>query len=180
MRSPKMLLLIGLATFIMVAPTGNASKIVADYETVNQTPTITNEKIDEVEFVSTHQEEIIEVKQEKWKEINVHISYYTSLICENTSYGSVDAQGNQLVYGTIAIPRDLPLGTRFKLDGFDGEFIGRDRGSKKYIKWLDSNTMKVDMFIPRNKGENDNTYYKRVNNMGITKTTGRYLIKDGE
>lgn len=104
-------------------------------------------------------------------EVSFKVSYYTSLACENTKYGAVDALGNPLVYGTIAVPKDVPLKSKFVVNG--EEFVARDRGSK--IKWIDSNTMKIDMFIPRNKGESDNAYYKRVNNMGIQDAKGYYI-----
>ena len=123
-------------------------------------------------------DEPIEVEEE-WIEVNLHISYYTTLDCENSSYGAIDAQGNELKFGTIAIPRDLPLGTQFKIDGYeDMIFTGTDRGSTKYIRWIDTNTMKIDMCIPRNKGEGDKAYFNRVNSMGVTKTTGRYKVKE--
>lgn len=116
----------------------------------------------------------IQYEEEEWIPIDLHISYYTDLLCENTSYGSVDAMGKQLKYGTLAIPRELPLGTRFKIDGHDTIFTGTDRGSKKHIRFIDDKTMKIDLFIPRQNGENNSQYYNRVNDMGITKTKGYY------
>lgn len=139
----------------------------------------------QVEFISIQQEEVVEVIEpvetpvvtESWIDINLHISFYTDLQSENiVGQETTDAQGNSLVFGTIAIPRDMPLGTRFTIDGFDGEFVGRDRGSKKYIKWVDNNTIKIDMFIPRQSGESNSAYHRRVNNKGIVKTTGKYLL----
>lgn len=170
---------LGLA--ILLAPTQLSSSQIVDEFMEADIQTRTNEvkqidKVEEVEFVSSHQEEIIE-EVEEWIEVNIHVSYYTDLPIENTpNKPTTDAQGNKLTYGTIAIPRDLPLGTTFIIDGFDGEYVGRDRGSRKYIKWIDDNTMKIDMYIPRKSGESNSTYYKRVNNMGVTKTTGRYLL----
>lgn len=135
----------------------------------------------EVEFIGIQQEEVVELEEEDWIDINLHISFYTDLQSENTvGKETTDAQGNKLVYGTIAIPRDLPLGTTFIIDGFDGEFTGRDRGSKKYIKWLDSNTMKIDMHIPRISGESNSAYHKRVYHMGVVKTIGKYLLPKEE
>lgn len=104
-------------------------------------------------------------------EVNFKISFYTSLACENTKYGAVDAMGNSLKYGTIAVPKNIPLKSKFHID--DEEFVARDRGGK--IKWIDENTMKIDIFIPRKKGESDSQYYKRVNNMGIQSAKGYYI-----
>lgn len=125
---------------------------------------------------------IEDTEEDEWISVNLHISYYTDLIYENSSHGAVDAKGNKLKFGTIAIPRDLPLGTEFKIEGYDNIFYGTDRGSKKYIKWLDKEktTMKIDMFIPRNKGESESAYFKRVNMKGITKTTGKYKLPKEE
>lgn len=100
--------------------------------------------------------------------IDVEMSFYTSLIEENTSYGSVDAQGNPLTFGTIAIPRDIALGTRLHINNV-GDFVGRDRGSRKHIRIKEDGTWRIDVFIPRIKGETDNQYWRRVNNYGKVK-----------
>lgn len=142
------------------------------------------EEGEEIEFISIQQEDSIEevvVVEEEWINVNLHISFYTDLQAENTlGKETTDAQGNKLVYSTIAIPRDLPLGTTFIIDGFDGEFIGRDRGSKKYIRWIDDKTMKIDMYISKILGENNSAYHKRVYQMGVVKTTGKYLLPKEE
>ena len=119
---------------------------------------------------------IEEDNKEEWIDVKIKISFYTDLKCENSSLGSVDAQGNKLIYGTLAVPRDMELGTEFTIDGYEGMFIARDRGSSKYIKWLDDTTVKIDMFIPRKNGESNKDYFKRVNSLGIVETTGRYKI----
>lgn len=165
---------IALGLAVMLTPVQASSAEILDASMEDEIYTQTKE---EVEFVSTIAEMAIE-EQKKWVEVDIHITYYTGLICENTHHGSVDAQGGSLKYGTIAIPRNIPLGTIFQIDGFDTEFVGRDRGSKKYIKWIDENTMKIDMYIPPKKNESDSAYYNRVNAMGITKTKGKYLIKE--
>lgn len=165
---------IALGLAIMLMPMQASSAEILDNSMEDE---ILNTQTKEKEFVSTVAEMAI-TEQKKWVEVNIHITYYTGLICENTHYGSVDAQGNPLKYGTIAVPRNIPLGTVFQIEGFDTEFVGRDRGSKKYIKWLDENTMKIDMYIPPMKNESNSAYYKRVNAMGITKTKGKYLLKE--
>lgn len=106
------------------------------------------------------------------KTINVEISFYTSLIEENSSLGGIDAQGNPLVWGTIAVPRSVALGTKFEIQGYEGTtFVARDRGSVKHIRIKEDGTYRIDMFIPRQSGENDNQYWLRVNNLGKVKTT---------
>ncbi|MGL5690525.1 MAG: hypothetical protein ACRDD8_06845, partial [Bacteroidales bacterium] len=106
---------------------------------------------------------------------NVEITFYTSLACENGPYGAVDAQGSDLKFGTIAVPREYKLGTSFEFEGIDGIFYGTDRGSKKHIRTKEDGTIRVDMFIPRIKSESDSSYYKRVNNYGRYKTKGRMV-----
>lgn len=114
---------------------------------------------------------IEEVVEDGRINVTFKVSFYTSLACENTSYGAVDAMGNKLEFGTIAVPKDVPLKSKIYIE--DYEFTARDRGSK--VKWADSNTMKVDVFIPRKEGESDDAYYKRVNNMGIKTVKGYYI-----
>ncbi|MGL5330693.1 MAG: hypothetical protein ACRDD7_15605 [Peptostreptococcaceae bacterium] len=111
-------------------------------------------------------------------EVDVEITFYTSLICENTSYGAVDAQSNPLKWGTIAMPRDYKLGTKVEFDGIEGTFYGTDRGSKKHIRIKDDGTVRIDMFIPRKYGESDSVYFKRVNNYGRYKTTAKIYLED--
>lgn len=189
-KSSNLLLLIGLATMI-TAPINATSISIVDevMEVKNITHTIDLKSKGVVETVDTNQimkerfDIVEDVEEDSWIEVDLHISYYTDLPIENTpNKETTDAQGNSLVFGTLATPRDLALGTKFMIEGYDNEFIGRDRGSKKYIKWLnkEKTLMKVDMFIPRNKGESDKTYLKRVDNLGITKTTGKYKIEKKE
>lgn len=186
MSASKLLIgVVGLVT--LVSPIQSSSSKIPDEHMEIEIHTRTNEISKEVklqqEFVSTHAEFIPEeeyekeIVEEEWIEVNIHVSYYTDLQCENTiNKETTDALGGKLVRGTIAIPRSMPLGTKFIIEGFDGEYIGKDRGSRKYIKWIDGNTMKIDMYIARIYGESDDDYFKRVNSKGITKTTGKYLL----
>lgn len=108
-----------------------------------------------------------------YKEIDVVLSFYTDLNCEN-GFGSIDAMGNTLVDGTIAIPREIPLGTQFTFEEYPNKlFIGTDRGSKKHIRITSDNVYRIDMFIPRPSGYSDSEYHEYVNNMGKLKTKGR-------
>ena len=158
-KSKLKIIVLGLA--ILLAPIHVSSGQTVDECMETEIHTRTEE---EIQFISTIAETTIDMKEEasiaenveEWIPVNLHISYYTDLQCENTiGKETTDAIGNKLVFGTIAIPRDLPLGTEFKIEGYDSIFYGNDRGSKKYIKWIDENTMKVDMFIPRIKNEDE-------------------------
>lgn len=112
--------------------------------------------------------EIIHVEEEEknYKEVTVEISFYTDLTEENSSLGGIDAQGNPLVWGTIAVPREVPLGTKFEIEGYDNIFVARDRGSINHIRIKEDGTYRIDLFVPRKSGENNKSYWKRVNNYG--------------
>lgn len=118
-------------------------------------------------------------EQEEYIEIECELSYYTTLNCEN-GYGAIDAQGNKLKFTTIAIPREVSLGTEFSFDVFEGvRFTGTDRGSKKHIRIRkEDGVYRIDVCIERIKGESNEEYKSRVNAMGKTKTKGKMYIKE--
>ncbi|WP_195966784.1 hypothetical protein [Clostridium sp. 1001283B150210_160208_E6] len=93
------------------------------------------------------------------------LTYYTDLNSEN-GYGAVNCLGERLEHTMIA-SNYFPLGTKIVIDGVTYEV--RDRGSSRF-----NNPKRLDMFIPRNQGESNREYYKRVNNMGV-KTVKGYI-----
>lgn len=116
------------------------------------------------------------IEETQYKEIDIELSFYTGLVCENTEHGAVDAQGNNLVWGIIAIPREIDLGTNFEIDIYPNQvFKGTDRGSVKHIRIREDGVYRIDVFCPRKWGETDNEWWTRVNNYGKIKTTGRIL-----
>lgn len=116
--------------------------------------------------------------EEKHIEIDVEISFYTSLVEENTVLGGIDAQGNPLVWGTLAVPRSVELGTKFEIEGYEGTtFVARDRGSVKHIRIKEDGTYRIDLFVPRKQGENDSQYWTRVNNYGKIKRKAKMFIE---
>lgn len=115
------------------------------------------------------------VGEVKTKEINIILSFYTDTYEENCTHG-LNAKGEQLTWGNIAIPRELELGTKIEIDYYPNQtFIGNDRGSSKHIRITEDGTYRIDLFVPRKYGEDDYTYKTRVNNYGKVKTTGRIL-----
>lgn len=139
-------------------------------ETIEEaTEEATEEASKDVKEASIQKPEVVKDNRIK---VDFLISFYTSLACENTKYGAVDAMSTPLKFGTIAVPKDIPLKSKFYIDGYDYEFEARDRGGK--VVWTKGGEMKIDIFIPRKKGESDNAYYKRVNNMGVVKASGYY------
>lgn len=105
------------------------------------------------------------------KHVNIVATFYSALGEENGGYVGINALGGKLKQGSLSVPKDIPLGTKFYIEGY-GDFVADDRGGA--IKRIDANTIKVDIFIPRKSGESDNAYRKRVNNMGRIKTKGWY------
>ena len=92
--------------------------------------------------------------------IVMEISYYSDLAIENSKYGNVTATGKILKDGMIA-NNHLDFGTNVYIEG-EGLKVVEDRGSYKYFSKLGA----CDVFVPRNAGESDRDYYKRVNNKG--------------
>lgn len=115
--------------------------------------------------------------QETWyEEIEVEITYYTDLYIENGTQGK-DALGNKLVTGIIASDRRLPKGkAKYIINGMT--YTNNDVGNSNYIKIQNNGIHTIDMFMPRKAGENDKQYYRRVNNMGRTRTIAKFYIVD--
>jgi len=105
--------------------------------------------------------------------VNIVATFYSALGEENGGYAGINALGGKLKQGSLAVPKDIPLGSKFYIEGY-GNFVADDRGGA--IKRIDSNTIKVDIFVPRNGGESDDAYRRRVDNMGRVKTTGWYTM----
>lgn len=91
------------------------------------------------------------------------VTYYTDLNSEN-GYGAVNCLGERVEHTMIA-SNYYPLGTKIRIDGITYEV--RDRGSSRF-----NNPKRLDMFIPRNQGESNREYYKRVNAMGVKTVKG--------
>lgn len=102
------------------------------------------------------------------KKITFTITFYTSLPAEGGGLG-LTASGKQVSRGMVA-NNHLPFGTKIKLDGI-GIVTVEDRGSRRHFK----NPYKLDVFVPRNKGESDGQYRKRVYAMGVKKVQGEIV-----
>lgn len=108
-----------------------------------------------------------------FEQYNFEISYYSDLVCENSKYGNIDALGDTLVSGTVA-NNVLPFYTNVYIEGL-GKKTVKDRGSERYFGSIE----KFDVFVPRNPGEDDGEYFKRVNMMGRQTIPG-YILKLGD
>lgn len=104
-----------------------------------------------------------------FQEYTFELSFYSDLNIEN-GYGNLTANGERLSAGMIA-NNFLPFNTKVYINGYGTKRV-TDRGSKRYFNAVN----KADVFIPRNYGESDSAYYKRVNNMGRKHVKG-YILK---
>lgn len=113
-----------------------------------------------------------------WVEVEIEATFYTSLPEENggAKYAGINALGGKLHTGSLAVPKEIPLGTEFIIDGLPSAvgtntFQADDRGGAIKMK---GDTVRVDVFVARLSGESDSQYRKRVNDLGRVVTTGRY------
>lgn len=99
------------------------------------------------------------------KEIDIVLTFYTSLPEENGGFKGINCIGQKLMPGMVA-NNVLPLGTKIQTREF-GTLTVADRGGNNF------NTVnRLDVYIPRNSGESDENYFKRVNDMGKVKVKG--------
>lgn len=128
-------------------------------------------------------EQVQAEKEKDYQDVTLTISFYTALESENgKGRANMNAIGGELTPNqSIAMPRDIPFGSILEIEGY-GERVCDDRGSKKYIKWLndDKTHMKVDLYIAPKKGESNKQYWERVNNMGVIKGVKAKLYIKGE
>lgn len=114
------------------------------------------------EEVRRREEEIARRKKEEKKhsfDLTLEFSFYTDLAEENGGYSGITCTGKRLEYGFIA-SNVWALGTKFQTE--QGEiFTVSDTGGGDF-----NSHNRVDCFIPRNSGESDYQYKKRVLNMG--------------
>ncbi|MCW1949737.1 MAG: hypothetical protein KIH89_004860, partial [Candidatus Shapirobacteria bacterium] len=106
------------------------------------------------------------------KYINFSLTFYSSLPIENGGYTTMACGGKITdVKKVIYVANNVyPCGTKIYLEGY-GIMTVKDRGGKSF----DSKT-RLDVLIPRNSGESDKAYFRRVNNMGRPTVRG-YLVK---
>ena len=154
------------------------NKDIVEYiETLNHAKKELNSTLELEHEVGIKKEQVkleqVQAEEEKdYQDVTLTISFYTALESENgKGRANMNAIGGTLVANqSIAMPRDIPFGSILEIEGY-GKRVCDDRGSKKYIKWLnDEKThMKVDLYIARNKDESNKQYWKRVNDMGVIK-----------
>lgn len=98
-------------------------------------------------------------------ETDIVLTFYTSLAEENGGYIGINCIGKKLIPGMVA-NNVLPLGTEIYTNEF-GTLTVSDRGGNNF-----DTIHRLDVYIPRNNGESDSGYMKRVNDMGKVKVKG--------
>lgn len=93
--------------------------------------------------------------------INMTMTFYGDFAHENGGYAGIDAQGKKLVAGTVA-SNVYSFGTTFSLNG--QVFSVSDRGGSNFNSYN-----RLDVFVPRNKGESDAAYANRISHYGVKK-----------
>jgi 3D (Asp-Asp-Asp) domain-containing protein len=96
------------------------------------------------------------------------LTFYSGLVCENSKYGAVTCKGVKLFDGVVA-NNVLPYKTKIKLSGW-GVVEVLDVGGESF-----DSPYRLDVYVPRIKGESDNKYYNRVQNMGRIKVKGKLI-----
>ena len=99
--------------------------------------------------------------------VKMTLTFYGDFAHENGGYTGIDAQGNKLVAGTVA-SNVYSFGTQFELNG--QVFTVRDRGGKNF-----NSSNRLDVFVPRQSGESNSAYAKRIRNYG-RKTVTMYKL----
>ena len=113
----------------------------------------------------------LKTKEDKVERVNrgrtFTLTFYTDLPEENGGY-TVTCEGKKLRAGMVA-SNYYKLGTKIKLDGY-GTVTVSDRGSSRF-----DNPSRLDVLVPRKKGESSSQYLKRVNKMGKVEVKGKVI-----
>jgi 3D (Asp-Asp-Asp) domain-containing protein len=103
------------------------------------------------------------IKEEpKFREVNAVVTFYCAckLCCGENARG-ITASGKLVSRGMVAAPYGVPFGTKIEMDGL-GKYIVEDRGNPRYIKWIDNNTIRIDIYVED---------HQEALNLGVVKTT---------
>jgi 3D (Asp-Asp-Asp) domain-containing protein len=110
-------------------------------------------KAREKEIKEAEQKRIEEQKQvrEDVEWINIVATAYTASADECGNSKGITASGSKVSYnrGTIAAPHNVPFNTKIVIPELNKTFVVEDRGNKKHIKWINSNTMRIDVYMEK-------------------------------
>jgi 3D (Asp-Asp-Asp) domain-containing protein len=106
---------------------------------------------EEVKTITYPMPEVYEYRQR----IKLVATAYTASPDENGGRGGgITASGVKASYsrGTIAVPRyGVTFGTKVFIPELDKTFVAEDYGARSHIKWLNSITMRIDIFMNSKK-----------------------------
>lgn len=88
----------------------------------------------------------VEIPKQNIKEVRIIATAYTADPKENGNNHSRTASGKIVSRGMVATPRDIPFGSKIVIHEM-GEYTVEDRGNPKYIRWIDANTIRIDIFM---------------------------------
>lgn len=106
-----------------------------------------------------------------YRKVNIVATHYTNSVADCGNTKGITASGIRASRGTIAVPHSIPFGTEIILEDETGskqKVVAQDRGGA--IKWIDENTMKIDVFVP-------NATKKQLLQLGVKHYTGYILEK---
>ena len=149
----------------------NYYKLKEEFKTKQNIINRVNERFDKIEEKKRKEEE-----EKLNHRRNFIVTYYGATYNECGNNHFITASGVPVEEGHIAVPRNIPFGSKIILKG--KEYIATDTGNPKYICELSDGSLRVDVFVGRQYGENDYQYEKRVNNMGTKKIEGELCLNN--
>ena len=149
----------------------NYYKLKEEFKTKQNIINRVNERFDKIEEKKRKEEE-----EKLNHRRNFIVTYYGATYNECGNNHFITASGVPVEEGHMAVPRNIPFGSKIILEG--KEYIATDTGNPKYICELSDGTLRVDVFVGRQYGENDYQYEKRVNNMGTKKIEGELYLNN--
>ena len=155
----------------------NYYKLKEEFKTKQNIIDRVNERFDKIEEQRRQEEKKRKEEEEKLNHRrNFIVTYYGATYNECGNNHFITASGVPVEEGHIAVPRNIPFGSKIILEG--KEYIATDTGNPKYICELSDGSLRVDVFVGRQYGENDYQYEKRVNNMGTKKIEGELYLNN--
>lgn len=103
-----------------------------------------------------------------FKKKDIIISHYGDTYEQNGGYPNITCTGAKLSDGMVA-SNVYPLGTKFYWNG--KVYTVADKGGSHFDRYD-----RLDVFVPRNKGENDRDYIKRIYKYG-KKTVSTHILE---
>lgn len=84
------------------------------------------------------------------KTYNIILAFYSVDVEQCGNDLGITASGKHIQEGMCAAPRDINFGKVISLNNGQS-YVVEDRGSSKYIRWIDNNTFRIDVYVPSKK-----------------------------